>query len=458
MSYRFALLIAGLALITGRANAAATYYVDPVNGRDTYTGTSATVSGSVGPWQSVAKVQGVTLQPGDQVLFKAGSTFTGGLTITRSGSSASPITFGRYGSGNAPIFKKGRNHTDDGTDHGDWASAVEVQANYVVLDSLQMQDSQYAGARLNAGTHHVTVRYCYMTNVGIGVLIEDSNSNTVANNSVVSPHMVVNTPKSYNPDDDFGANGIMLSGSASNNVITRNAFIHCEGPSYDYGNDGGAVEIYAGSPTATIDNNRIVANRMDTCVGVLEVGGQSGTLSNLYFAYNVCYRNGVFAYFHTDGNFAIHFSGVRMDNNTVVEPDNYRSVRALITYSSPLPDYNQMTWRNNIFYVGNFSVIAVNFNCIHYQNDFYRVNPAATQYGIGSGSNLNPSNNNNIDADPRFVTLSGGSWVFGDQNFHLQTTSPCRNTGTDLRYEGYTTDYASITLYVGSPDRGAYEQ
>ena len=47
-----------------------TYYVDATGGSDNNDGTGA-------PWQTVAKVNATTFQPGDSILFKRGETWTG---------------------------------------------------------------------------------------------------------------------------------------------------------------------------------------------------------------------------------------------------------------------------------------------------------------------------------------------------------------------------------------------
>ncbi|MBO0939684.1 right-handed parallel beta-helix repeat-containing protein [Fibrella sp. HMF5335] len=75
-----------------------TYYVAS-NGSDNNDGRSA---GS--PFQSIGKVNGLTLQAGDQVLFRRGDTFRGTLQIRQSGSSAQPIVIDAFGSGNKPVL------------------------------------------------------------------------------------------------------------------------------------------------------------------------------------------------------------------------------------------------------------------------------------------------------------------------------------------------------------------
>jgi hypothetical protein len=76
-----------------------TYYVDSVGGEDTNAGTS-----SNSPWKTITKVNATMFKPGDSVLFKRGDTWKQTLVVPSSGTPALPITFGAYGSGNAPVI------------------------------------------------------------------------------------------------------------------------------------------------------------------------------------------------------------------------------------------------------------------------------------------------------------------------------------------------------------------
>ena len=79
---------------------ATTYYVAAV-GNDSNSGTDTAHA-----WQSVAKVNASTFNPGDSILFNRGDAWYGtALTAPSSGSSGSPITFSAYGTGANPILK-----------------------------------------------------------------------------------------------------------------------------------------------------------------------------------------------------------------------------------------------------------------------------------------------------------------------------------------------------------------
>lgn len=73
------------------------YYVDAQSGNDTASGLD---SGHA--WRTLARVNNTTFQPGDRILLRAGSRWTGQLWPKGSGTSAAPITIDRYDTGGAP--------------------------------------------------------------------------------------------------------------------------------------------------------------------------------------------------------------------------------------------------------------------------------------------------------------------------------------------------------------------
>lgn len=90
------------AILTVRGvSMATTYYVDGATGRDTNPGRSPAAA-----WRSLERVNQVTFQPGDRVLFKAGTRYTGQLKPQGSGKVTGgkvvPITIDMYGKGTKP--------------------------------------------------------------------------------------------------------------------------------------------------------------------------------------------------------------------------------------------------------------------------------------------------------------------------------------------------------------------
>src|SRR5262245_42863971 len=95
-------LIALHLLLAATANAT-TYHVDSETGDDTRSGTSIEQA-----WKSLARVNTNVFQPGDQLLFKSGSRFTGQFRPQGSGKMDGdkpvPIVVGKYGDGPKPRF------------------------------------------------------------------------------------------------------------------------------------------------------------------------------------------------------------------------------------------------------------------------------------------------------------------------------------------------------------------
>ncbi|UCC22785.1 MAG: hypothetical protein JSW23_01575, partial [Planctomycetota bacterium] len=73
------------------------YYVDSNDGNDNNSGTSPEQA-----WKSLAPVNSMTFMPGNKILFKAGTTYTGQLKPQGSGAEGSPIVINMYGDGNKP--------------------------------------------------------------------------------------------------------------------------------------------------------------------------------------------------------------------------------------------------------------------------------------------------------------------------------------------------------------------
>lgn len=81
---------------------AASYYVDATAGDDANNGTSPAQA-----WRSLEKVNGTTFQPGDQLLLKAGASWTGRLHPKGSGHATNRIVLDRYGEGPSPVIHGG---------------------------------------------------------------------------------------------------------------------------------------------------------------------------------------------------------------------------------------------------------------------------------------------------------------------------------------------------------------
>ncbi len=97
------LLLLAFICLTNLAQAT-NYYFSSQWGDDARTNVQA--QNPLTPWRSTDKFNAInlSLKPGDSVFFKRGDVFDGSIIIKSSGTAASPIYYGAYGSGNNPLF------------------------------------------------------------------------------------------------------------------------------------------------------------------------------------------------------------------------------------------------------------------------------------------------------------------------------------------------------------------
>src|SRR3989344_2138478 len=103
---------------------AATYYVS-TSGSDTNNGLSTGA-----PWKTINKINSMSFQPGDSILFKRGEIWNEGITfrLTSSGTEAAPINYSAYGSGEKPIISGALDSSKEG-----WNWAASSRPNYYYL-------------------------------------------------------------------------------------------------------------------------------------------------------------------------------------------------------------------------------------------------------------------------------------------------------------------------------------
>ncbi|MBD3227626.1 MAG: hypothetical protein GF329_05500 [Candidatus Lokiarchaeota archaeon] len=129
----FTILVLAFFILTafapsGTCDEEITYYVDATNGDDANSGTSPG-----GAWKSIFKVNNYDFNPGDSILFKRGEVWREKLTITNSGTSSDPITYGAYGAGAKPMLlgSAERNAESDWVNTGSniWATVIHRDGN-----------------------------------------------------------------------------------------------------------------------------------------------------------------------------------------------------------------------------------------------------------------------------------------------------------------------------------------
>ena len=136
------------------------YYVDSAAGRDTNDGITPATA-----WQTLAKVNAATFQPGNAVCFKAGGTWTGQLAPRSSGSATAPFVIDQYGTGNKPRIAAGT---------ADLQALLLLNVQYVEVNNLEITNNKGAPGDFRGISvrgrdvgvlNHVYIRNCFVHDV-----------------------------------------------------------------------------------------------------------------------------------------------------------------------------------------------------------------------------------------------------------------------------------------------------
>ena len=255
-----------------------TYYVDNcvVIGSDANNGTSTAT-----PWLTINKVNASTFNPGDSILFESTCTWREQLTVPSSGSAASPITFGAYGTGAQPIISGADLLTSWVSETPLYYASALVQPNQVFRDGqrLTLAASKAAlatgqwwwdstnsrvyvydnpsGHTIEAGQHGNIVMLNGMSYVTINGIQADKsdgwNGDFFISNG--SSHITLNGIVA----SDSSNQGVWIDSSADGDILVENCSLY---------NDGGAfitAEGYAASAghEAYLQNCSIHNNEYD---------------------------------------------------------------------------------------------------------------------------------------------------------------------------------------------------
>ena len=444
--------VAVFSLFLGLQAQAETYYVNSRVGSDDNSGTTREA-----PWESLANLNRKFL-PGDHILFARGSSYTGGVVFTSSGTAAQPIVlssysveadvilrtprtelgsiFERYGGGPAPSFT-----------NPDWSvlngNILRMEGNYVVIDGLYFHDNanppgsdrrnknvQKLGAiYLASGTHHNVVRNCEFVRTPVGIKVKGTDNLITRNYLHDASEMMAQS---------WGPIAIMIV--SGRNEISFNRIENYGAYGGPYGSDGGVVELDGVDDDFAADDINIHHNSSVNNHGFLEIAARD--VKNITVAYNLSDDRNQFI-----GGGSM--KNVRVYNNTVVrtrEPNVDRFV-----FWTFYPDGTSFTVRNNIFVIArDIKVFGPLTNPVGHVRRAIGDHPHDHNpyYSPGNPDPIGvPAGRGDMVADPLFVDHA-------NRNFRLKENSPARNTGVS---QGYTVDLDGYPLPVEGPaNLGAY--
>jgi hypothetical protein len=495
MKKRFSLfllmmMLAAYMVPAGVAQAAGTtYYVDSASGSDSNSGTSTTAA-----WQTLSKVNSVTFQPGDQILFKSGGSWTGQLHPLGSGDSTAQITIDKYGTGNNPLIAGGGVYAAvylDGQEY--WTinnleitntaadravrSGIAVHAKATgITHSIHITNnnihdvtgenrrSMPAGQSMydNSGIHIRYVGTATAANSFDDVLIQGNNVHDVLTSGIK-----VDESAGGSTDDFFtrvvisnnivsktGSDGIIV-GSTSSPLIQYNSV-------YDPGYNGNTTDtqLIAGiwecvTSNAVFQYNEVARTKLFTADGTA-YDTDFGSNGTTIFQYNYSHGN--------EGGFWLDCAHI--------SPNGY--VETILRYNVSVDDMQYLTRSadktaliyNNTFYKSSGSLDAdqgAAGTTHQFMNNifYFQTSPnwASSQYdnNLYYPEAANSADGNAVTGDPKFVNpgVVGDGMSFAD-NYKLQATSAAIDAGRAIAGNGGK-DFWGNSLYNLIPDIGAQE-
>jgi hypothetical protein len=487
----------------------ATYYVDATNGNDGNSGISLSTS-----WKTIAKVNASNFNPGDQILFKRGEIWREQLTVPSSGSAGNPITFGAYGSGNAPII----NGSDLVSSWQNYTSTIykaslSNQPQLVHMNNVKLTQGSNENS-LNNNQWYWTGNYLYLrddagspSNVetsqrDYGIYISGKNYITI--NGLETDK----TGKTANAGYGIGIQGSsyiavsncvatqnnqngILAGYGSSNITINSCTTH--------DNYMAGVSLYDGLVTAAISN---LTSYNNTENGILLQNSVStyGGISSVRISNSLIYSNG------NEGVDSAGISGATISatfyacasyGNGTVNPETNGHGIAIGSYSGFTISYCLLY--NNLshgVYIAFGSAGNSVLNSTFYNNGGRAIgiagnnntlkNNIMTESGYGSEIRINSELSGVIVDYNLYYKASGTKWDLNGTDYsslsswqtasgqdghsiasnplftsaaandlHLQIGSPAIDAGTDV---SLTTDYDGTAVPQGfGVDMGAYE-
>ncbi len=394
---------------------ATVYYVDDVNGDDTFAGDENH------PWKTIQQAAN-TLIAGDTVYIKAGTYLpTQKIEPQNSGSESNYICYSAY---------PGDEHlvVIDGSDMSlpDWYGVFSViSKKYLKISGLKVINSSYAGFFTDTSTDIIIENNQTYQTKSSGISVWESDNITVDNNEV---------SRACWPS---GGEQECISIATSNRVLVQNNLVY-DGGSIGYGGGGEGIDLKDGCSNSIVYNNII----HDIASVGIYIDAYEKNQSNIQVSDNTVY-NIYGVGIATVSEFGGDLENVIVERNTVSGCED----RCMVIHWTDKPDYSikNIYVQHNTFYNNaeglDIGVHALGKNINITNNIFSQNLEYQMQYSSDDvDTNELHARNNLIDGDNPSWALFGEAYitdapVFTDassRNFHLQSESPAINQAAFL--------------------------
>lgn len=319
-----------LALLTSSTLTYATNYYVSNSGNDSNSGTSTST-----PWKTIAKVNTFTFSPGDQILFRNGETFYGGLILKGSGASGQPITVGAYDGYTIKPKIEGEGHVVNAIllENGSYWHIKDLDiTNYGLA---RAKDRSGITVKSTAGTVLYGITISNMTihhtnsmldkgNEGAGIYIISENTGSRFDGLLIEDNHLFFV-------DRNGISQRTSNAARSTNVIIRNNLLEDIGGDCIklWGSNGGLVEyntVRGGSKRSVDASAGIWPFESDnSLIQYNEVSGMERCIDGQAFDSDYSCNNSVFQYNYSHDNQGGFF--------LLCAPDTMASNGAIIRYN-----------------------------------------------------------------------------------------------------------------------------
>jgi hypothetical protein len=197
------------------------------------------------PWCDFSVVNSTIFGPGDHILLKSGDTFTSGMFLEGSGTSANYVTVGSYGAGPSPIINGNGN-----------TSIIGVQLyneSYVEVEDLNIENAEIA-ILINDPNSQTGYRFLnlHLSGNAVGIQSPSGSDTGIASNVLVQDvEGVANTLACVNTNCE----GSVLNLGGTNDVIVNRLFTFSNCSATEWGLGPGASNVVVENSASYYDAN-----------------------------------------------------------------------------------------------------------------------------------------------------------------------------------------------------------